>query len=282
MIIRGYLLFESWAVERWDLLPRNVVNYMSNEIKWRICLLIAGVQSRRPWKDPSTSNYSMILLGSGYLCGPFGVHWEGASMAMAELCTAASLLHRHLSLITELMGCCWTYCLTLATEIEVNDKLSDLIQLRYIPTSQCSCSPTCNIMTCYHIHAVPEAGLAKPLQAHKVHLKGFTQPRATRDAGELFMCVHEWAHRCAGVCLSTTISQCQELLQLPWVRLVLPDLASTWKQGPWYCAVGTVPFHEYLNIERDKGSYSQFKGKVLRRLTLGWVLAIFSHLRLRQ
>lgn len=65
-------------------------------------------------------------------------------------------------------------------------------------------------------------------------------------SGELCMCV------CTQVCWGIPEHRCQELPQLPWVRLALPDLASSWKQGLWYCTVGLGPFCGYLNIQRDK------------------------------
>jgi len=105
-IVRGYLLCESWAVERWD------------------------------------------LLGGGCFWGPFDVCGEGVSTAMAELCAVADLLHKHAQpRHSELRGSQWTCCPTLATKTGVNDKLSDLIQLRYMSTRQHSSSPTSSITT---------------------------------------------------------------------------------------------------------------------------------------
>lgn len=130
------------------------------------------------------------LLGGGYFCAPFDVCWEGVSTATAELGAIANLLHRHPQpRHSELQGCWWTCCPTLATKMGVNDKLSDLIQLRYMPTSQGSCSPSSDMTTYSHIPAVPRAGLAKPLRTHKVHTKRLHAAKSYQRCLESSACV---------------------------------------------------------------------------------------------
>ena len=72
-------------------------------------LLIAGKLNQVTFKGPFQPKLfydSVIVLGGGYFCCPFDVHWEGVSTAMAELRAAASLLHRHPQpRHSELMGC---------------------------------------------------------------------------------------------------------------------------------------------------------------------------------
>lgn len=115
---------------------------------------------------------------------------EGVSTAMAELRTAASFLHRHLQCRhSEPTGGQRTCCPTLATKMGVNDKLSDLIQLRYMPTSQRSCSPTRDITIYSCIHAVPGAGLAKPLRSHKEHIKRLHAAKSHQRCLESLVCV---------------------------------------------------------------------------------------------
>lgn len=188
-------------------------------------------------------------LGGVFFCGSFDVHFGGECPRPWQSCAQwpTNLLHQHCEpWHRELQSCRWTCCPTLSTKIGVNDKLSDLTQLRYMPASPCSCSPISAVTTCSHMHTVPGAGLAKPLWSHQ-DPKAFTQPQATRDVWRaLCACV------CTQVCWGVPESGCQELPQLPWFRLTVPDLASSWKQGPSSDTAGIDPFCDYLNIQRDK------------------------------
>lgn len=170
------------------------------------------------------------LSGGGYFCGPFDAHWEGVSMAMTELYTVANLLHQHPQPWHRLLqGCQWTCCPTLSTKMGVNDKLSDLTQLRYMPASLCSCSPISAVTTCSHMHAVPGVGLAKSLWSHR-DPKAFTQPRSIRDVWKaLCVCVCVRVHKRAGGSLNVG------------VRSSPSSLGSGWPSLIWHLAGNRVP-----------------------------------------